>query len=149
MELQTKKRPFARPTWLWWIIHLHLGRQCGNLRHLGTWRGIFLLFPYKFHWSREGVSYRGLKPEVSYNHERKLATICYSWKHEENKNTFRLSCCFFPHVLFGAHYKSVDLWNESIAVTLELPGEGVPRDLDSLFEAMDLNRDGSWVKSDI
>lgn len=53
----------------------------------------------------------------------------------------------FFHNFFGAHYKSVDLWNESIAV--ELPGEGVPRDLDSLFEAMDLNRDGSWVKSDI
>ena len=146
MELQTKKRPFARPTWLWWIIHLHLGRQCGNLRHLGTWRGIFLLFPYKFHWSREGVSYRGLKPEVSHNHERKLATILKTWGKQKHFQTFML---FFSTFLFGAHYKAVDWWNESIAVTLELPGEGVPRDLDSLFEAMDLNRDGSWVKSDI
>ena len=72
-----------------------------------------------------------------------LLKTCGKQKH------FQTLMLFFSTFLFGAHYKAVDLWNESIAVTLELPGEGVPRDLDSLFEAMDLNRDGSWVISDI
>ena len=77
-----------------------------------------------------------LQPYVPHENMRKTKTL------------FDFHAVVF-HVFFGAHYKAVDLWNESIAVTLELPGEGVPRDLDSLFEAMDLNRDGSWVKSDI
>ena len=70
-------------------------------------------------------------------------------KDKQTKTLSDFHAVFLSTFLFGAHYKAVDLWNESIAVTLELPGEGVPRDLDSLFEAMDLNRDGSWVKSDI